>query len=117
MAKNNRKRVAFSFNSLAQQRAARRYNVGLGLADYSCRAVGSLSPDDVLVELFADKSGAPPFRQRMSLERSMPESNGTYEFKGMVSAERSASDYTVRIVPFHADVHIPLETNRVVWET
>ena len=47
----------------------------------------------------------------------MPESNGTYEFKGMVSAERSASDYTVRIVPFHADVHIPLETNRVVWET
>lgn len=79
--------------------------------------LGSLSPDDVLVELFADKSGAPPFRQRMSLERSMPESNSTYEFKGMVSAERSASDYTVRIVPFHADVHIPLETNRVVWET
>ncbi len=79
--------------------------------------LGTLTPNDVLVEIFADNACAAPLLGRMSMQQATAGSSGTYEFKGMVSADRGASDYTVRIVPFHSDVQVPLETNRIVWET
>jgi len=78
--------------------------------------LGALTPNDVLVELFAENPGAAPLRQRMSLETPTEGSNGSYSFKGNVSAARSESDYTVRVVPYHAEIHVPLETNRILWE-
>src|SRR5271157_1773355 len=78
--------------------------------------LGALTPNDVLVELFADNHGAAPFRQRMSLDTSIGDSNSTYTFKERASAARSASDYTVRVVPCHTEVQVPLEANRILWE-
>jgi len=78
--------------------------------------LGALTPNDVLVELFADNHGAAPFRQRMSLDTSIGDSNSTYTFKERASAARSASDYTVRVVLCHTEVQVPLEANRILWE-
>jgi len=78
--------------------------------------LGALNPDDVLVEIFADNCGGAPFQQRMSLETPTAGSNDTYTFTGDVPAARSESDYTVRVVPYHHEARVPLETNRIFWE-
>ncbi len=76
--------------------------------------LGILTPNDVLVELFADNPGAAPFRWPMSLETFIGDSNSIHTFKAKVSAARSASDYTVRVLPCHTEVQVPLETNRIL---
>ena len=52
----------------------------------------------------------------MSVETTAAESNSTYTFTAKVSAARDPSDYTVRVIPCHAGVYVPLETNRILWE-
>ena len=78
--------------------------------------LGRLTPSDVVVEIFADVVSGCPFRMPMSAETCCPQKSGEYEFKGLVPAGRNSSDYTVRVIPRHSDVIIPLETNRIVWE-
>jgi glycogen phosphorylase len=33
-----------------------------------------------------------------------------------VSASRPASDYTVRIIPYHANAPVPLEAREILWQ-
>jgi starch phosphorylase len=77
--------------------------------------LGQLDPADVRVELFANNPGAAPSRESMAVETAA-ESNGTYTFKAEVPAVRNCSEYTVRVIPFHDGVCVPLETNRILWE-
>jgi starch phosphorylase len=41
---------------------------------------------------------------------------GAFTYSIQVSATRLASDYTARIVPFHVNALVPLETDRIVWQ-
>lgn len=78
--------------------------------------LGGLTADDVRVEVYADNHDMAPLRQRMSLVSSSPDSNMTYTFQAEVPASRKDSDYTVRVIPNHAEVRIPLEESRILWE-
>ncbi len=78
--------------------------------------LGALTPNDVIVEVFADNSGAAPFRHHMEADPAACSCRGTYVYRAEVPAARPDSDYTVRVVPQHPDVQVPLEVNRIVWE-
>lgn len=42
------------------------------------------------------------------------EDNG-YGFSVRIASSRPASDYTPRIISFHADAVVPLEANHISW--
>jgi starch phosphorylase len=77
---------------------------------------GSLDPDSVRVELYADGvNGGEPERQEMRRGQQLTEANG-YIFSAQVPATRQAADYTARVIPQQAGVAIPLEAARILWQ-
>ena len=88
---------------------------------YEVRAdvdLGSLSPEAVRVELFAEgqKSREP---ERIVLApapagTSRPPGRRAYEAR--FSSHRPREDYTLRIVPHHPEVAVPLETTEILWQ-
>jgi len=80
-------------------------------------ASGSLSPDQFRVELYTDafdEKGSS--LEAMNASGPCKDTPGAFTYSAQVSATRLASDYTARIVPYHADAHVPIETNRIVWQ-
>ena len=76
--------------------------------------LNSLSPDAVRVELFA--SGEPPVRLEMRPIQQLVGTGTAWAYGGQASAERPAQDYTVRVVPSHEGVAVPLEAAYVLWQ-
>ncbi|MEO8904264.1 MAG: alpha-glucan family phosphorylase, partial [Polyangiaceae bacterium] len=78
--------------------------------------LAGLDPNAVRVELYADGiGGAAPVRQQMTY---MPEPTGTpggCVYRTRVSGKRPAADYSLRVVPHHEGVAVPLEEARVRW--
>ena len=76
--------------------------------------LGSLSPDAVRVEVYAEPlRDELPFRIEMG--RSGPITGACYVYHGSVSAGRPASHYTPRIIPYHPVARVPLEDARILW--
>lgn len=75
-----------------------------------------LSPDQILVELYADGidgAGA----TRIALEtKSMLHDVGNYVYEAVVSTNRPASDFTARIMPNYENISVPLEDGRIHWQ-
>ena len=72
--------------------------------------MNGLDPKAVRVELYADGvKGKAPFRQEMQHVEQLPSSPGCHAYCATVCAERAAADYTVRVIPYHDGVAIPLE--------
>ncbi len=85
--------------------------------------LGDLAPSDVSVEVFANEFGETVFRRPLELvaiaketEVKDPKPEGTHLFVGQISADRPDSYYTVRVIPHHPEVRVPLEMNYIVWE-
>jgi len=79
--------------------------------------LGDLDPASVRIELYADgPGGGAPVRQEMKPGRRQAGTVGSFVYSAVVSAGRSASDYTPRVIPHHAGVSIPLEESRVCWQ-
>ncbi len=76
-----------------------------------------LDPETIQVELYADAWDEYPM-EVCPMERSEPLVGAVhgYLYTCTVSNRRPASDYTVRIVPFHPEAIIPLEANQILWE-
>lgn len=75
-----------------------------------------LNPDFVSVELFADAaSGHDLFRQSMSRGPLLAGAANAFSWSLSVPADRPASDFTPRIVPFHPAALSPLECARILW--
>jgi starch phosphorylase len=78
---------------------------------------GDLSPQNFRVELYAN-----PLREGESAVQAMTatEKDGAHKgvltYSAQVAASRPASDYTARIVPYHANVSVPLETGQILWQ-
>jgi starch phosphorylase len=71
----------------------------------------------VRVELYADGvKGKVPFRQEMQHVEQLSSSPGCHAYSATVCAKRAAADYTVRVVPYHDGVAIPLEEHRILWQ-
>jgi starch phosphorylase len=79
--------------------------------------LGDLDPDLVRIELYADDvGGGAPVRNEMKRGRRQTGRAGSFVYSTVVTADRSASDYTPRVIPHHAGVSIPLEDSRIRWQ-
>jgi len=79
--------------------------------------LNGLDPDAVRVELYSEGilSGAPVRQEMQRMHRLVAAATG-YAYAGRVSAERPASDYTVRLVPHHDAAQVPLEASQILWQ-
>jgi glycogen phosphorylase len=79
--------------------------------------LGGLDPDFVRVELYADpiaEAGASCLPLGRGRRLDGPE-NG-YVYEAAIDTPRSAADFTVRLVPHHAQASIPLEAPEILWQ-
>jgi starch phosphorylase len=83
--------------------------------------IGELGPDAVSAELYADGvQGGDPVR--VPMKRAKQTDGGSYAYRGDVSAERPANEYTARVIPFLPDGAslpggaAPLESNHILWQ-
>ncbi len=76
-----------------------------------------LEPESVRVELCAD-AGEDHKAEVYLMTRSEPLVGAVhgYLYTVTITALRPATDYTVRVVPFHPQATIPLEANQILWE-
>jgi starch phosphorylase len=80
-------------------------------------STGALTGDRLGVELYADSMhGGTTAIEAMTAHKQSPDSAGVLTYSAHVSANRSASDYTVRIVPHYLSASVPLEAEQIVWQ-
>ncbi|MGE5217570.1 MAG: DUF3417 domain-containing protein, partial [Chloroflexota bacterium] len=78
--------------------------------------LGDLDFDAVQVELFAESpNGREPIRRTMTRGERLVGARG-FSYSARVPAERPATDYTPRIVPFHPAAQVPLEQACILWQ-
>jgi starch phosphorylase len=78
--------------------------------------LGSLDPNTVRVELYADGvDGKEPVRQEMTRGQQLADANG-YIYSAQVPSIRPATDYTARVIPHRPGVAVPLETAQILWQ-
>lgn len=75
-----------------------------------------LDPEAIRVELYADgMNGEGMVRKETKLIRKLIGTCGGYIYSTAVSADRPASDYTARVIPYFSGVSVPLEYARILW--
>jgi glycogen phosphorylase len=83
--------------------------------------LGSLSPDDVAVELLHGPVVAGDELARTEVVRLEPTNapgagEGTFSYQGQFRCDQAGRHgYTVRIVPYHPDLTVPVEMGCVAW--
>jgi starch phosphorylase len=75
---------------------------------------GALDRDSFQVELYAPP--APGDAKALHAMTPRAELAATRTYAVQVPATRPASDYTVRVVPFHPAVAVPLEAKEILWQ-
>jgi starch phosphorylase len=79
--------------------------------------LGEVEPDWVRVELYADPPGeGPPVRVAMKPETILPGAVHGAVYRAEVQADRPATDFTPRVIPFHPEALIPLESSLILWQ-
>jgi len=80
-------------------------------------APGSLTPDHLRVELYADSAHVQGVCcEAMKAIGPSADTPGAFNYLAQVSATRPASDYTARVVPYHLNAAVPLEASQIVWQ-
>jgi starch phosphorylase len=80
-------------------------------------STGALTRDQLQVELYADPvQGKSVCFEVMNPSGPSPDTPDSYTYSAQVSATRSASDYTTRIVPHHLNALVPLEADQIAWQ-
>jgi len=70
----------------------------------------------ITVELYADAAtGGQPEQIQMQRRMRLKRAQNGYIFSARVSSDRPASDYTPRVIPWHPDANVPLETSEILW--
>jgi starch phosphorylase len=76
-----------------------------------------LDPNAVRVELYAQGIAEDmPVHQEMRRLHPLVAATNGYAYEASVPAARPASDYTVRLVPHHDGVAVPLEAAQILWQ-
>jgi starch phosphorylase len=78
--------------------------------------LGTVCPEHVRVELFADNPDETSFNSEMSQAGELVGVQGGFVFEAKVPAVRPASDYTVRIVAALDTLAVPLEEPLILWQ-
>ncbi|RYZ19657.1 MAG: hypothetical protein EOO10_24080 [Chitinophagaceae bacterium] len=69
------------------------------------------------VELYADgRNGKAAEIYCMTPESDIPETSGFVVYKVLISADRPATDYTPRLLPFNDKLVLPLECPLICWQ-
>jgi len=79
---------------------------------------GGIPPEHLRVELYAEPSGGAgePVLEPMSREERIAATSNGWVYRARVQGSRAASDYTVRIIPSHDGVRVPIEERRITWQ-
>jgi len=79
--------------------------------------LGEIAAEDVRVELYADPAGSAP-ALALALARGAPVAGAVngFTYTGRVVAARPRTDFTVRIVPCHAEARVPTELPLIRWQ-
>jgi len=79
--------------------------------------LGELKADDLRVELYANplQGGGSALDVRTAC-KSCANSPDSQIFSAQAPATRPASDYTPRIIPYHANASVPLEAEQILWQ-
>jgi starch phosphorylase len=78
--------------------------------------LGELTLDTVRVELYGDgHTGTDPVCEPMTPSEPLIGAVNGYLFTARVAANRPASDYTPRVVPYHPQAAVPLEAIQILW--
>ena len=78
--------------------------------------LGTVCPEHVRVELFADNPDETPFISEMRQAGELVGVQGGFVFEAKAPAVRSANDYTVRVVAALDTVSVPLEEPLILWQ-
>jgi starch phosphorylase len=78
--------------------------------------LGDLAVDAVAAQLYAEPAGAEPAALiPMQPAGPVPGAINGVLFRATVATRRPATDFTARLVPYHPDARVPLESNRIHW--
>ena len=76
----------------------------------------TLTPDQVLVEFYAQGPNGTA-TQRIPLQPDAhPAADGYLHYQALVSTARPASDFTARILPAYEGIAVPLEDQHICWQ-
>ena len=79
--------------------------------------LSEMSVEDVRVELYADPAqGNRPEVVELLRGVPIPGSINGYVYAGNLETNRPASDFTVRIIPHHANARVPAELPCILWQ-
>jgi starch phosphorylase len=80
-------------------------------------SLNDLDPNAVRIELYADGiNGCDPVREEMKSSQPLADASRRCAYRATVPAARPARDYTVRVIPQHSGVAVPLESARILWQ-
>lgn len=71
-----------------------------------------LQPEDIKVEIYSNGVAS----HWLEMSRQNQQKNGCSVYQASVSADRPVKDYTIRIIPFHLGVVVPLEAQQIFWQ-
>jgi len=78
--------------------------------------LGEIDPDSVRVELYAEGTGGGKGQQEAMKRGDRLVGVDSYNYGGEAPCTRPVTDYTLRIIPCHEGVAVPLEANFILWE-
>jgi starch phosphorylase len=80
--------------------------------------LGEVAEADVRVELYADPlaAGGEPQIIPLAAEQAITGAANGYVFAGLAPAARPARDFTVRVVPGHAEARVPSDLPLIAWQ-
>ena len=101
--------IHFGNLDISQEKEQLHFQVQLYLDD--------LSPQDVLIELYAapQQPDSQPEHWPMTRKEKLTGAINGFIYSCTISTSRPASDYTPRVRPWHEQINTPLEDNHILW--
>jgi starch phosphorylase len=76
---------------------------------------GRIDADSIRVELFSQPPDAVD-PEVINMERGIKLADNSFMYSATVPANRNASDFTPRVVPYHPAASVPLEGRQILWQ-
>jgi starch phosphorylase len=79
--------------------------------------LGEVDPDAVRVEVYAEPlESSGPVRLVLARNERIPDSVDGWMYRGRLETDRSADDFTARVVPHHPEACVPAESPFILWQ-
>jgi starch phosphorylase len=79
--------------------------------------LGAIDADSVRVELYADATGTgEPIAETMTAMTSIAGAVNAWIYRVTLATRRPPGEFTPRVVPYHPDARLPIETALIAWQ-